>query len=50
MTRSGFALPFASRSNIRIAEIRRKLGEDAAELIETIPGEGYRFVGNVKTG
>ncbi|MBL8045732.1 MAG: response regulator transcription factor [Anaerolineales bacterium] len=36
--------------DVRIAEIRRKLGEEAAELIETIPGEGYRFVGNVKTG
>lgn len=36
--------------DVRIAEIRRKLGEEAAELIETIPGEGYRFVGSVKTG
>lgn len=36
--------------DVRIAEIRRKLGEEAAELIETIPGEGYRFVGNVKAG
>jgi len=36
--------------DVRIAEIRRKLGEEAAELIETIPGEGYRFVGSVKIG
>jgi DNA-binding response OmpR family regulator len=36
--------------DVRIAEIRRKLGEEAAELIETVPGEGYRFVGSVKTG
>lgn len=36
--------------DVRIAEIRRKLGEEAADLIETIPGEGYRFVGNVKIG
>lgn len=36
--------------DVRIAEIRRKLGEEAAELIETIPGEGYRFVGNVRAG
>ncbi len=34
--------------DVRIAEIRRKLGE--ADLIETMPGEGYRFVGPVKTG
>jgi DNA-binding response OmpR family regulator len=33
--------------DVRIAEIRRKLGED---FIETVPGEGYRFVGAVKTG
>lgn len=34
--------------DVRIAEIRRKLGD--ADLIETMPGEGYRFVGVVKTG
>lgn len=33
--------------DVRIAEIRRKLGD---EYIETVPGEGYRFVGSVKTG
>ncbi len=32
--------------DVRIAEIRRKLGEDS--MIETVPGEGYRFVGSVK--
>jgi DNA-binding response OmpR family regulator len=40
--------------DVRIAEIRRKLhdamGEDADELIETMPSEGYRFVGSVKAG
>lgn len=40
--------------DVRIAEIRRKLhsamGAEADDLIETIPGEGYRFVGAVKTG
>jgi DNA-binding response OmpR family regulator len=40
--------------DVRIAEIRRKLGDvmgsEADELIETVPGEGYRFVGSVKTG
>jgi DNA-binding response OmpR family regulator len=34
--------------DVRIAEIRRKLGDEP--FIETIPGEGYRFVGAVKTG
>jgi DNA-binding response OmpR family regulator len=34
--------------DVRIAEIRRKLGDDA--LIETVPGEGYRFAGMVKAG
>jgi DNA-binding response OmpR family regulator len=34
--------------DVRIAEIRRKLGDE--DFIETIPGEGYRFVGVVKTG
>jgi DNA-binding response OmpR family regulator len=33
--------------DVRIAEIRRKLGDDH---IETVPGEGYRFAGSVKTG
>jgi DNA-binding response OmpR family regulator len=36
--------------DVRIAEIRRKLGDELAALIETAPGEGYRFVGPVKTG
>jgi DNA-binding response OmpR family regulator len=35
--------------DVRIAEIRRKLGEAHADLIETVPGEGYRFTGPVKT-
>lgn len=34
--------------DVRIAEIRRKLGEE--HFIETVPGEGYRFAGSVKTG
>ena len=34
--------------DVRIAEIRRKLG-DEHQFIETVPGEGYRFVGPVKT-
>ena len=34
--------------DVRIAEIRRKLGDE--HYIETVPGEGYRFAGSVKTG
>jgi DNA-binding winged helix-turn-helix (wHTH) protein len=35
----------------RIAELRRALDDDAAHpsYIETIPGQGYRFMGKVET-
>lgn len=38
--------------DVRIAEIRRKLGDTTSdpEFIETVPGEGYRFIGPVRTG
>jgi DNA-binding response OmpR family regulator len=38
--------------DVRIAEIRRKLGDPPGdpEFIETVPGEGYRFIGKVRTG
>jgi len=38
--------------DVRIAEIRRRLGDPPSdpEFIETIPGEGYRFIGEVKGG
>lgn len=38
--------------DVRIAEIRRKLGDNVADpvFIETIAGEGYRFLGEVKAG
>ena len=37
--------------DVRIAEIRRKLDDPPAdpEFIETVPGEGYRFIGEVRT-
>lgn len=36
--------------DVRIAEIRRKLGDTATEpeFIETVPGEGYRFIGQLE--
>lgn len=38
--------------DVRIAEIRRRLGDLASdpEFIETVPGEGYRFIGEVESG
>jgi DNA-binding response OmpR family regulator len=37
--------------DVRIAEIRRKLGDSVnqPEFIETVPGEGYRFLGDVRS-
>ncbi len=37
--------------DVRIAEIRRKLGDPPSdpEFIETVPGEGYRFIGEVSS-
>jgi len=36
----------------RVAEVRRVLGDDPADpvYIETVPGQGYRFVGRVEVG
>jgi DNA-binding winged helix-turn-helix (wHTH) protein len=36
----------------RVAELRRLLNDDPANprYIETIPGEGYRFIGIVEAG
>jgi len=36
--------------DVRIAELRKVLGDDPAKprYIETVPGQGYRFVGTVE--
>ncbi len=48
----GWDYPVGTRAvDTRIAELRRTLGDDAShpEYIETVPGQGYRFVGQVET-
>jgi DNA-binding response OmpR family regulator len=47
----GWDYPVGTRTvDTRIAELRRALGDDPAEprYIETVPGMGYRFVGDVE--
>ena len=47
----GWDYPVGTRAvDTRIAEVRRILKDDAAdpEFIETIPGQGYRFAGDVE--
>jgi len=47
----GWDYPTGTRAvDVRIAELRRALGDDATQprYIETIPGQGYRFVGTVE--
>ncbi|MGD8456753.1 MAG: response regulator transcription factor [Anaerolineales bacterium] len=47
----GWDYPIGIRTvDTRIAEIRRALGDDAAKpsFIETIPNQGYRFIGKVE--
>jgi DNA-binding response OmpR family regulator len=46
----GWDYPAGTRTvDTRIAELRRVLGDDPADpqYIETVPGQGYRFVGMV---
>ena len=48
----GWDYPVGTRAvDTRVAELRRVLGDDASnpQYIETIPGQGYRFVGAVET-
>jgi DNA-binding response OmpR family regulator len=47
----GWDYPAGTRTvDTRIAELRRELDDDPADprFIETVPGQGYRFVGNVE--
>jgi DNA-binding response OmpR family regulator len=47
----GWAYPAGTRTvDTRMAELRRALNDDPAEprFIETIPGEGYRFIASVR--
>lgn len=49
----GWDFPSATRAvDTRIAELRRALGDDAEtpHFIETLIGQGYRFVGRVESG
>lgn len=49
----GWDYPVGTRAvDTRIAELRRTLGDDASNpsFIETVPGQGYRFVGQVEAG
>jgi DNA-binding response OmpR family regulator len=48
----GWDYPVGTRAvDTRVAELRRALGDDPAQprFIETIPGQGYRFVGTVES-
>jgi DNA-binding response OmpR family regulator len=48
----GWDYPVGTRAvDTRIAELRRVLDDDPGQprYIETIPGQGYRFVGKVET-
>ncbi len=49
----GWDYPTGTRTvDTRIAELRRKLGDDPTRprYIETVPGQGYRFVATVEVG
>jgi DNA-binding response OmpR family regulator len=48
----GWDYPVGIRAvDTRVAELRRALGDDPSEpvYIETVPGQGYRFVGIVES-
>ena len=48
----GWDYPAGTRTvDTRVAELRRVLGDDASHphYIETVPGQGYRFIGLVES-
>jgi DNA-binding winged helix-turn-helix (wHTH) protein len=48
----GWDYPVGTRAvDTRVAELRRALDDDPTQprFIETIPGQGYRFVGKVES-
>jgi DNA-binding response OmpR family regulator len=49
----GWDYPVGTRAvDTRVAELRKALGDDpgSPQYIETVPGQGYRFVSNVEVG
>jgi DNA-binding response OmpR family regulator len=47
----GWDFPIGTRTiDTRVAELRRVLGDDSSDpqFIETVPGQGYRFIGEVE--
>jgi DNA-binding response OmpR family regulator len=47
----GWDYPIGTRTiDTRVAELRKVLGDDPGDpdYIETIPGQGYRFIGKVE--
>jgi DNA-binding response OmpR family regulator len=47
----GWDFPIGTRTiDTRVAELRRVLGDDSSDpqYIETVPGQGYRFIGEVE--
>jgi DNA-binding response OmpR family regulator len=47
----GWDYPIGTRTiDTRVAELRRILGDDPGDpqYIETVPGQGYRFIGKVE--
>jgi DNA-binding response OmpR family regulator len=47
----GWDYPIGTRTiDTRVAELRRVLGDDPSDpqYIETVPGQGYRFIGEVE--
>jgi len=48
LTRGREALPFDRSVDVQIGRLRRRLGDEAAELIQTVRGEGYVLAAEVE--